>query len=376
MRVIAACAPKFAESGLQSDCLIHLDLVGFRIPFARIYLPEPDFDLSMPWHSQRVVVRTKAFSCNYRDKFEILEAFHSMRDDGFFGIGSEFVAEVVMTGSAVTRLQPGDRVIPNASWPMPAAPGVARGLPTVNGSQEFHELHEAQLIRIPKSMSDEVGASFSVGAQTAYAMLRRLGVSKGTTVLVTAARSNTSLFAIHALRERGARIFALTTDAAWIPQLEALGVEKVWPVPRNDMGNLADDPRISSVAQELGGFECVIDPFFDLYLHAVINLVAPGGRYTTVGLFDQFTKSGERRSLGRPSHDIMGNVMTNNISLIGNCFGATEDLEQAVADFDAGKLPVVMDSVFSGTDLADFLERTFNDNARFGKVVYTWDQVR
>lgn len=373
MRVIAACAPKTAESGVKLDSLVHVDLVGCRIPFARIHLPEPEFDLNMPGHGNRVVVRTKAFSCNYRDKFEILEAFNTMPEDGFFGIGSEFVAEVLSVGDAVTRLKPGDRVIPNISWPAPAAPGVARGLPTVNGSQEFHELHEAQLMKVPASMSDVVAASFSVGSQTAYSMVRRLGVTRGTTVLVTAARSNTSLFAIHALRERGARVFALTTHSGWIPRLEALGTERVWPVSREKMGNLAADPRIRSVADEIGGFECVIDPFFDLYLHAVIDLVAPGGRYTTVGLFDQFTKGAEQRAIGRPSHDIMTRVLANNISLIGNCFGSTEDLQHAVTDFDEGRLPVLIDSVLSGSDIALFIGRTFLDESRFGKVVYVWD---
>lgn len=373
MRVIAACAHNIEASELKLDSLVHVDLVGYRIPFARVFLPEPDFDLSMPRHAQRVVVRTKAFSCNYRDKFEILEAFNSMPDDGFFGIGSEFVAEVVAAGPAVSKLKVGDRVIPNISWPTPAAPEVARGLPTVNGSQEYHELHEAQLMKVPASMSDQIAASFSVGAQTAYAMLRRLGVTRGTTVLVTAARSNTSLFAIHALRALGARVFALTTHSGWIPRLEPLGPEKVWAVSRDKMGNLADDPRIRSVADEIGGFECVIDPFFDLYMHAVIDLVAPGGRYTTVGLFDHFTKGSARRSLGRPSHDIMEHVLTNNISIIGNCFGTTEDLERAVADFEAGRLPVLIDSVFEGSDIALFIGRTFIDESRFGKVVYMWD---
>lgn len=49
------------------------------------------------------------------------------------------------------------------------------------------------------------------------------------------------------------------------------------------------------------------------------------------------------------------------------------DLEQALGDYAAGALLVVTDSVFTGDDVAPFLNRTFNDGERFGKVVYAYE---
>ena len=68
----------------------------------------------------------------------------------------------------------------------------------------------------------------------------------------------------------------------------------------------------------------------------------------------------------------MHRVMVNNLQIIGNCLGLTEDLERALAAHSAGHFPVIVDSVFSDGDAAGFLDRTYNAPDRFGKVVYLY----
>ena len=43
-------------------------------------------------------------------------------------------------------------------------------LPANHASKEFQIFHKAKLTKIPDSMPDETAASFSIGAQTTYAV--------------------------------------------------------------------------------------------------------------------------------------------------------------------------------------------------------------
>jgi NADPH:quinone reductase-like Zn-dependent oxidoreductase len=64
--------------------------------------------------------------------------------------------------------------------------------------------------------------------------------------------------------------------------------------------------------------------------------------------------------------------MLKNLQITGNCIGLTSDLQKAIEDFEAGKLEVIVDSVFSGSQISEFLHRTYNAKDRFGKVVYRY----
>jgi len=70
--------------------------------------------------------------------------------------------------------------------------------------------------------------------------------------------------------------------------------------------------------------------------------------------------------------DAIAHVMMNNLRVQGNCLGLTEDLVLALEDFSAGRLPVIVDSVFSGKSAGEFLTRSYTDADRFGKVVYQY----
>jgi hypothetical protein len=67
--------------------------------------------------------------------------------------------------------------------------------------------------------------------------------------------------------------------------------------------------------------------------------------------------------------------MVNNLSIIGNCLGLHADLDAAVADYEAGRFQIPMDSTFTGEDAPGFLNRTYCDRSRFGKVVFRYDDA-
>jgi NADPH:quinone reductase-like Zn-dependent oxidoreductase len=202
-------------------------------------------------------------------------------------------------------------------------------------------------------------------------MLRKLALEPGARILVTAAKSNTSLFAINALRRRDARVFATSTSSAFAEELAARGVEELVILDPE----VAEGDRLEELARDLGGFDAVFDPLFDVHLHRAVSILAPGGRYTTCGLHDQHSTllGRERPAPPLDVRGLMSIAMAGNLSLIGNCIGAREDLARAAAEYEAGELEVIVDSVYGGRQAGAFLERTYRSRERFGKVVYRWD---
>jgi hypothetical protein len=64
--------------------------------------------------------------------------------------------------------------------------------------------------------------------------------------------------------------------------------------------------------------------------------------------------------------------MMNNISIIGNCPGTTDDLRAALTDYERGGLRADHRHGVRRRCGNAFLDRTFNASDRFGKVVYRY----
>lgn len=237
--------------------------------------------------------------------------------------------------------------------------------------------HAAKLARVPEGMSDAEAASFSIGGQTTFSMVRKIAPTPGGAVLVTGGRSNTSLFAINALKAHDfdppVEIYASTTSDRSEQALRKLGVADVIRIDPAKP-SFIDSPVAQRVLRERGGFDAVIDPFFDIHLVPALVVMKNGGRYVTCGLYDQTGHLVPHRPAPPPppANPTMSRVMINNLQIMGNCIGLTTDLERALAAYAARRLPVIIDSVFSDGDAAGFLDRTYNAPERFGKVVYIY----
>lgn len=382
MRNVAVCGAGVASlsppSGSTTDPLIvTVPIEEIPVYCGLLHTPEPKFNPDAPEHCDRVLVKIRAFSCNYRDKSLILKMATRGSLGSFLGsfyvVGSEFVGEVVAVGSAVTCLAVGDRVIADNHYPEVKVEGIAPGIPNNHSSREYQILHPVKLMRIPDEMPDDIAAAFSIGAQTSYSMVRKLNLTDGDRVLVTAARSNTSLFVIQALQQYNVEVYATTTSPQFVSKLEQLGIKAVIPIDPT-APNFKDNPTIDAIVQKTGGFNAVVDPFFDLHLGRVVDVMAFGARYITCGLYDQYSqftgKAFDYR--GHAMSTIMTMVMLKNISLIGNCIGHTDDLKNALQDYLTGKLKLTLDSVFGDREVGEFFDRTYNVSDRLGKVVYCY----
>jgi hypothetical protein len=72
-------------------------------------------------------------------------------------------------------------------------------------------------------------------------------------------------------------------------------------------------------------------------------------------------------------HQALGYSIANNLQILFNCLGDTNDLQNAIDDYAAGGLDVVIDSVHTGNEVGAFLTRAYMAPDRFGKVVYQYN---
>jgi NADPH:quinone reductase-like Zn-dependent oxidoreductase len=342
-------------------------------------LPDPVFDPADPDNEHHVLVRVCAFSCNYRDLSMVYHLLKSSGDGATTPFGSEFSGEVVAVGRSVKTLAVGDMVSGDYSYPEPRAvqgvdlTGVLPGVPTNNASRELAVFHEAKLRKMPPGVSVETAAAFALNAQTVYAMVRRLSLSAGDAVLVTAGRSNVALFAMQLLSLVKTRTVVVTTSPSSVAKLEELGLARVVLIER-PVGNLLSYPTLREITRQSSGFVGVIDPLSDVYLLPVLVLMAIGGRYITCGSAHQLPRARHRhRTQAGGMGELYEYILLKNICVAGNCIGVPDDIDRAMADLRAGSVRVVVDSTYGTGNEMEFFERTFFDPERFGKVIYRFD---
>lgn len=325
-------------------------------------------------HEECVLVKKLAFSCNYRDKGMMHLMYDSCVNKSnvssyfFSPFGSEFCAEIVEVGKKVTGLKSGDRVIPDGTYPLKENQ-IKGGLPTNYASQRFEILHEKQIMKIPKEMDVVKAAAFTIAAQTVYSMLRKLEIKTGSNVLVLAATSNTSLTALNILKQSDINVYAMTTRSEAEEILIRNGADKVLPSILND------GQKCKAVLEnEKVVFDYVVDPFFDLHLTRVLPFMNFNSKYVTCGFYRQHESFPETNSNGSGHYQpILQTLMFRNISVIGNCLGEKSDLENALKDYQERKFDIPIDSLFSGNQVMEFLDRSFNSRERLGKVVYRYE---
>ncbi len=372
MRKIAVCS---SDNGLsEDDRITSIKINNTEINCGLFHITPPNFDPAKPVYANHVLIKVNAFSCNYRDKNMIFKAAIHGTPTQVTAIGSEFAGEVVSIGSQVVNLKVGDRVMANNAYPESGFPGIEGGIPTNHASLEYRIIHQVKLIKIPDEMPDSIAAAFSLGAQTAYGMLRKVHLSPGDNVLVTAAKSNTSLFILQALKNRSVNVYTTSTSRKFEAELRSLGIKQLIQIQPNSENWI--EPQVAEqLRHEIGGFDAILDPFFDLHIGHLIPAMKQGARYITCGLYDQYSDLiGQAFNYkGMGLSQIFTEVVINNLQLMGNCLGTTEDLEQAIADYTAKKFDVFVDSVFTGNDVGGFLDRTYNHPDRLGKVVYQYD---
>ena len=364
MKTVAICNLNFKELEPKNQ-YFNFSLCGKDITIGLLNDIELNSKNDLPEDS--VLIKIKAFSCNYRDKAFML-LYNKMCEKAnenhkciYMPFGSEFVAEVIAIGKNVKNIEVGDRVIPDSCYPHKGN-GVIGGIPTSAASQRIQCFNENQVIKIPDSMPDEVAASFTIASQTTHSIIRRLNLTKGSTVLVTAATSNTSLSAIRTLVSNGIKTYAISSNQLFEKELLDLGIHKLIQYSTLERGEVRDIE-----------FDAIIDPFFDIYNTQLIDFLKYGGKYIFCGFYYQDILYKPFKQSNNDYFRVLAKCIVKNISLIGNCLGCENDLRDALNNFEKGKYDIVIDSIYTGDEIVPFLQKSFHSIPRFGKIVYIYD---
>lgn len=337
-----------------------LQISGTEIPIGIVDSTRPDFNPNLPMFRNKVLIRIEAFSCNYRDKALILHNAIRMKANGWprtAHFGSEFSGVVEAAGKNVANFKTGDRVMPNASYPDPPAPGEAPGIVTNTASQGWLIIHETKLFEVPSWMSTVQAAGFSLAAQTASSMVRRAEFSPGDTAIVASARSSTGISLIRTLLVEGIQVIAVSSNK-WTVQEQKL-------IDPHERVHFLTIDHIHEIEEHSAA--AVFDFFTDKNFGSFVSLLKSGGRYVTCGFKDQHPKMVDKQSTPVSFTNALASLIVGNKILVGNCIGTTEDLKSSLQRQD--QLAVPIDSTYDIYDAEQFLNRSFNDFEKFGKVI-------
>jgi NADPH:quinone reductase-like Zn-dependent oxidoreductase len=341
----------------------HLMIIDdLKIPLAFVEGNRPDFDSHTDKCADLVLIKKSSFSLNYRDLGIIEMAWSrlkSIEEHTFYPIGSDFSGYVQAIGKNVKSLEIGDLVIADCFFPE-VKNGAMPGIPSNHSSREYETYHFAKLLKVPSYISDIEAGALSIGTQTAVSMVRKGSVKKGNNVLVTSLTSNTSFFLLNNLWEQDCNVYGLSFSGHNIDVVKNHFpfIKEVFSISEN---NIPIDLL----------FDVVFDAFSDTYIEYLSQKLNFNARYITCGVFNQ---SSQKFSTVKATNlsNLIAMLMMRNVTLIGNCLGSTEDLEEGLIQYENHKL--VIDSVFNeNNSLSDFISKSFNlrDN-KFGKVVYQY----
>jgi NADPH2:quinone reductase len=183
-------------------------------------------------------------------------------------LGSDVAGTIVGLGEGVRRFQIGDRVFAMLDFLGRQAGAYAQLVATQAESVTL----------IPPGIDFVAAAAVPLAAGTAYeAVVNRLSLKAGETVVIIGAAGGVGSFAVQLARESGADVIAVSSPSHW-PLLGDLGASAFV------------DYRGARIAEKVlrqvpSGVEAVLDLVGDGSLAAMLPAIRPGGRAaTTVGL--------------------------------------------------------------------------------------------
>ena len=282
-----------------------------------------------------VLVRVSATSLNRLDIF-MREGSHGTRITPPQVLGRDIAGEVAEVGTEVQGFEVGDRVVASGT-----------------GSYAEYALAPAErTFHLTENCSyDEAGALPTAGL-TAYQMLiNRARVRPGETVLVMAAGSGVSSFAVQIANAVGARVIATAGSDDKLNQARQIGAEAV-------INHYAED--VSARVRDLTGGEgvdVIIEHVGAAVWPACFRSLAVNGRLVTCGV-----TAGHRVDLH------LGQVFTRALSIMGVGRGSPGDMRELLRLVDLGRVRSIIHRRFPLQDAAA-AHCLMESSAFFGKVV-------
>jgi len=177
------------------------------------------------------------------------------------GVGSDVAGVVDAVGAEVTEWAVGDEVL---------------GQSTTGSFADYALSESDEIVRMPAGVAWEVAGSLAGAGGTAYAVLKKLGIKAGETLLIHAAAGGVGTFAVQLAKAQGVNVIG-TAGEANHEYLRSLGAT---PVTYGD--GLAE--RVRAVAPQ--GVDAVIDASGRGEIPLSIELTGNPARVLTLVAFD------------------------------------------------------------------------------------------
>jgi NADPH2:quinone reductase len=208
------------------------------------------------------VVRIKAAALNFFDTL-IIAGKYQQKPPFPFSPVAEFAGIVESTGTGVTEVSPGDRVMTFLGW------GAAR---------EAIAAPAQQLIKLPPGLDFDRAAGLCITYGTSlYALRERAQLKAGETLAVLGASGGAGLAAVELGKLMGARVIACASSDEKLAFARAHGADETI--------NYAKENLRDALKQHGGehGIDVVYDPVGGPYAEPAVRSLAWQGRYLVVG---------------------------------------------------------------------------------------------
>lgn len=268
--------------------------------------------------------------------------------------GADVAGRIVAVGAGVPETRIGERAIVNPVLYSDLGDGLVGmgylGSERDGGFAELVTVPAESALAIESDLGDAELASFPTAYLTAEGMLDRARVAAGETLLVTGASGGVGSALVQLARARDARVVALAGRGKEA-RLRDLGAELVLTRQAGDLvaqlGAALGEGAIDVVADVVAG------PLFP----ALLNALAPKGRYVTCGAIAGSVVSLDLRTL-----------YLKHLELIGSTLGTRDQFARLVALIAAGRVVPLVAATYPLSEIAA-AQAAFKEKAFFGKLV-------
>ncbi len=310
-----------------------------------------------------VLLRVKAAGLNHLDVW-VRKGVEGHKFPLPMILGCDGAGVVEQVGSLVTQAKVGDSV---AISPGFAAPEASESLDgrhhlaheygifgeTRDGTcSEFVAVPARNLLPMPKGLSFEDAAAFPLAALTAHHMLvHRAAIRPGMDVLVHAAGSGVSIYAIQIAKLYGARVFTTASDPAKLEKARSLGADVVIDYQREDFLK-----RVREITEKRG-VDIVIDHVGQATFGASLRALKKGGAVVTCGATSGPKLEADLRL-----------IFFKSLSILGSTMGGMGEMREVWNLLSRGLLRSVVDRVLPMSRARE-AHAALEARATFGKVV-------
>ncbi|MBX3003814.1 MAG: zinc-binding dehydrogenase [Anaerolineales bacterium] len=282
-------------------------------------------------------------------------------------LGADGAGVVDALGEGVTRWQPGQRVVINASICMEEDEFTQRG--EENKCRHWELLGEslpgtyAEYVCVPASNLLEIPGSFPAAHAAAAALVyvtawhsivRRGALQKGETLLIVGASGGVNTASIQIGKYLGLRVIVVGSDESKLALARQLGADEVIDRSQGDWSKAA------YLLTEKRGVDAVVDNVGITFMQSLRTL-RKGGRLLTVG------------NTGAPTFEIDNRyIFSKHLSILGSTMGTFKDFADVMALVFAGELKPVVDRSYPLAE-ARAAHARMEAGGQMGKIVLEFE---